>query len=511
MSDMQGDVTEEVITDGQRVAKNAGILMVSQMVTWGLTLLLTVFLNRYLGPENVGKLDTVRAIWSIVAIFIAFGMNTYMTREIARDAGKTSTLFTQVIWVKLILFIFGFGGVIAYLKWFGYPPDTLKIAYILALSTFFWEINTTVFASLEGLEQMQPISIGNVIGKSLNTILSLIMLGLGYGLVTIAIVIVISSAATLIVPLRALAKQHPLRSRFNLKESTKMLKAGLPFLGVGLAIVVYLQVDVIIISLFVNEKTVGWYTSADRLFSTPLFVPTVFMTAVYPALARMFTTNPKAMPHLIRKSFHLLLILGVPIGFGIIIMAYPLVILLYGEAFAPSGIVLSILGFVLIFSYQNILLGQFLIATERQNKWTTVMIVSTIATVFLDLYLIPYTARTFGNGAIGGAFAFVITETSMLIIGLRMLPKNSLDKHTLSLAGRTLIAGIGMGIATWWARPLFILIPISIGAVSYILFLLLLNVITREDIVLLQNATGGLTRRFRRSTASVETVSELYK
>jgi O-antigen/teichoic acid export membrane protein len=507
---MQDELPDEPITtDGQRVAKNAGILMISQLATWGLTLLLTIFLNRFLGPEGVGKLNTVNALWAIVTIFVTFGMNTYMTREIARDNNKIPTLFAQTIWARVFLFFLSFWGVVFYLHWFAYPPDTIQIAYILAANAFIWELNSAIFASLEGLEQMRSISVGNVIGKAFNTILSLILLFMGYGIVTISIVIVLSGLATLIVPLRTLGKQYSLRPTLDLKGSWHMLKAGLPFLGVALSIVVYLQVDVIIISLLVNEETVGWYSSADQLFATLLFVPTVFMTAVYPALARMFTNDPNAMPRLLRKSFHMLLILGVPIGFGIIIVAQPLVILLFGPEFAPSGAVLMILGVVLIFTYQNILLGQFLIATERQNKWTRVMIIATIATIFLDIFLIPFSARAFGNGAIGGAIAFVITETFQFLVGVRMLPAGSLDRHTLSLAGRTIIAGIGMLIITWWARSLFIILPIAIGAVSYALLLLLLKIITREDITLLQNATENFSRRFRRPTLATKTVSEV--
>ena len=54
------------------IAKNATILMASQLVTWALTFALTIFLPRYLGAVNAGKLTIANSIWAIVAIIATF-------------------------------------------------------------------------------------------------------------------------------------------------------------------------------------------------------------------------------------------------------------------------------------------------------------------------------------------------------------------------------------------------------------------------------------------------------
>jgi O-antigen/teichoic acid export membrane protein len=267
-----------------------------------------------------------------------------------------------------------------------------------------------------------------------------------------------------------------------------MIQASLPYFLSGVFLVVYMQVDIVIISLFVSERAVGWYGTADQLFGTFLFIPTVFMAAVFPALSRLYASASDNLPHLMRKSFDLLLLLGVPIGLGVLVIADPLVVLLFGPDFAPSGPILAIMGIVIILTYQNMLVGQFLISTDRQNAWTIVMAVATVATIPLDVLLIPWCQATFGNGAIGGALSFVITELGMIVAGLVLLPPGSLDRSNVWSAARVLIAGGVMAAGVWWWRQSFIAVPIAVGAVIYVALVLLLRIIPREDMELMRGA-----------------------
>ena len=448
---------------GKTIAKNAGFLMVSQLTTWMLTLVLMLFLPRYLGPEAIGKLHFAGSLWAIVTIAIIFGMDRLLTKEIARHPDQTAHLFGTSVVARGFLYIFGFGAVALYLRVFDYPIETVQVTYILGLTQFVWLIIGTCQAALQGLEQMRDMSMANIVGKAVNTVLSIGLLLQGYGVLAIAAVTVVAAVVTLFIQVRSLGQYHPIRLNFDLRAVVHMLRAGSPYLLTRLSLVVYQQVDIIIISLLVNEVTIGWYGAADQLFGTFLFIPTVFMTAVFPALSRMYATGSEALPKLMSKSFDILLVLSVPIGLGLLVIANPLVVLLFGAEFAESGPVLAVLGIVLILTYQNILLGQFLVSTDRQNYWTVVMIGATIATIPLDLILIPWCAENLDNGAVGGALVFVITELAMTIAGIGLLPKGSLGWSNFWLGIRVFIAGLGMAAVAWWLRDYFIAIPIAAG------------------------------------------------
>lgn len=494
---------------GKTIAKNASVLMGSQLTTWVLTLLLTFFLTRYLGPEGIGTYRLALSIWAIMAILNGFGMDKLMTKEIARDRSQTAVLWGNSMVLRTMLYVISFGIVFAYVTVVNniattpkYSDEAILVIGIIGLAYLFVQYGTASRAALEGLERMSAISLGDIASKALTTLVTLVLIVTKQGILPISAVIIAGSLVSWLIQYRALRKLEPVRLQFDPKVAFRMLKDGSPYLLVYGIQIIYVQVDIIVISLLVDETTIGWYGAADTLFATLLFVPTVFMTAVFPALSRLHAQEDGNMSQIMGRSFDLLLLLSVPIGLGVFAIAQPLVVLLFGEQFVNSGAVLMVYGLVLILTYQNILIGTFLIAADRQNSWSLVMGLATLATIPLDLILIPLMVERFGNGAIGGALAFVITEAAMVIVGLRLLPQGALTKDNLWRGLRIVFAGLIMLAAIWQIRFLPLPIPILAGILTYSILILLLQVVPKGDITIIKSVVGQKVSRFSRKEQS---------
>jgi O-antigen/teichoic acid export membrane protein len=494
-----------VSSTGRTIAKNATVLMASQLVTWGLTLALTVVVPRYLGAENVGKLNFATSICAIVAVFVTFGMDTLLTKEVARLPESAPRLFANTVILRAGLQILGYLALALYL-WLlrdRYPPQTVYVVCIVAITSLIWQFNSAGQAVLAGLERMEFNSIANVAGKAANTVVCLAALLAGASVYLVAAIAAASSLVTLGVELAALKRlTGSLRLRLERSEAVRMLRASFPYFMSGVFLVIYMQVDIVIISLLVNERTVGWYGTADQLFGTFLFIPTVFISAVFPALSRMYATAVHSLSKLMSKSWDLLMLLAIPIGLGLVVVANPLVVLLFGPDFAGSGPILALMGIVLILTYQNILLGQFLVATDRQNPWTVVMAVTTLITVPLDFLFVPWCQRQFGNGGLGGGLSFIVTELAMNVAGVWLLPRGSLGRSNIRTAALGLAAGLVMVAAAWPLRNYFLGLPIIAGAAVYIGLIILLRVVPAEDWQLVGSLARGAVQRVRTRRAA---------
>jgi len=495
----------------QTIAKNVLVLMGTQAITWGLTLLLTIFLPRYLGAAAIGKFHFANSLWAIVAIVATFGMNTLLTKEVAREPGRLPGLVANSLVLRTILFVLGSAGVTGFLLFFDYPPETRQVVYLFGLAYFIWQLTGASQAALGGLERMEYSSLGNVTGKVVNTALGITLLLMGQGVLVIAAVSVMGALANTAVQyfflarLRHTSNYRPASSgdRLHLKAMGHLLRAGFPYLLSSIFLVIYMQFDIVIISLLLDDQSVGWYGAADQLFGTLLFVPTVMMTAVFPALSRMYTTAPDSLRQVTRKSFDLLIVLAIPIGLGILVVANPVVVLLFGEEFAPSGPILALMGIVLILTYLNVLTGRFLISMDRQNQWTVVIAVAAAATLPLDLLLVPWCHQTFGNGGIGGAISFIITETGMLAAGLALLPRGTLGRENVRLALRALAAGLVMAAGAWWFQDQPLVIPISLGIFLYGLLAWALHLVPGQDVALVKSLAHGAVTRARARVRAV--------
>lgn len=487
--------------DGTRVIRNASVLMATQLITWTLSLLLVVFVPRYLGADAVGQFAIAGSIWAIMGLLVGFGMDTLLTKEIARHPERTPQLVGSALTLRVFLFLISCAIVAAYVHIMAFPPSTVTIIWIIGFSIFITQLGLACLAALQGLEAMHYSSLAGIVSKFISTGLAITVVLLGFSIYMVGLADVTAGLVGTTLLFFFLRRFYKPQFSLHIGQALAMCKSSFPYLMSGLGLILYGRVDVLIISSLINTRETGWYGAASQLFNTLLFIPVVFTTAVFPVLTRTYANAPDALPKILGKTFDLMLLVSVPIGLGILVVAQQAVVLLLGADFVQSGPILGLMGIVLIFTYQNILIGQFLISTDRQNSWTIIMILAAAITVPLDLILVPWCQYQFGNGAIAGALSFIVTELGMVLIGIWLLPKGSLSWSNVGMAARIFSAGLVMAAAAWLVRDMFIAIPVAVGAITYVAMIALLRVVPSEDLALFKEMAQGIVRKLRRREA----------
>jgi O-antigen/teichoic acid export membrane protein len=249
----------------------------------------------------------------------------------------------------------------------------------------------------------------------------------------------------------------------------------------GAALVLYQQIDIVVISWAADSEDVGWYATADVLFGSLLFPATVVTTTIFPSLGRLHLQDPAGLTDLAQRTFSALIIVAVPIGVGTALVAPTFAPLLYGEDFRETGTVLAIFGPVIILTYSTILFGALAQATDRVRLWFWVLLISALMTVPLDIVLVPWARDHFGNGAIGGAIAFVITETVQFAIGLWTVARFLVRRNVIWRVLRILAAGGVMFLVGWQLRDVLLPVLVLLCATVYGLLVLLFRVLTDNE------------------------------
>jgi O-antigen/teichoic acid export membrane protein len=492
-------------TTSARVLKNSSLLLVSQVITWALTLLLSIFLPRYLGPEGVGVLALATSVWLLAAVFISFGMDTLLTREIAHDPASLNRVLGTSLWLRVLFYLISCVPVTIVASLMEMSFEAKIIVHIIGLSILFNSLAGAVQAALQGLEIMAYISISNVVSKAVTTTLGITALAAGLGLSAIAVVYVIASIVWFAAQLYFLRRhRRTLALPFHRPAAPAILRDSRPFIAGSLIMVGYGQANFLIIGTMLSINEVGWYGAASQLFGTLLFIPVALTTALLPNLMRAFKEQSAELLPLLQKSMVLILLCGVPIGLGLISIAAPFVHLLYGDAFAVTGQVLQVQGVALIFMYLNILFGQFFTSINRPNTWTGIIAASILLMVALTVMLVPWSHVTFGNGAVGGALSLLASEAVMTAVGLVLLRRQLFTVVVLRASLKILAAGIVMAIIAWSLHELFLAIPILAGAAVYITLVLLLRVLPPDDYQLLMQFGAGAWARISRRVSGAK-------
>jgi len=475
---------------GARLARNASAMMAAQLLTWAMAFLVAIFQPRILGPLAIGQLSIALSIWMIAGVLITFGMDTHLTKAIAREPHRTGVLVGTSLIVRIGLWV------ISCLVVFGYDllagsadPTQIALIWIIGLMTLFATLSGGLIAALNGLEQVHYVSLVTVVSKLALTVLSLSLLFAGFDVIWIGWANVLAALVALLGDAFFLFRQHRPRWSFDLAAARSMLLDSKQYLVTALTLMVYQQIDRLFIALFASTEAVGWYGTAVNLFGTLMFFPVAIGTVIFPTFTRRFAAGQDYLSQAARPIFNIMVVLSMPIGLGLLALAEPITLLLYGDAFRPTGAVLAVLGLVLICTYLNTVLSQLLIAAERTAILNTIMIVATVATLPLDFFLVPWTDRAFGNGALGGALAYTITELGILIAAIKALPKGTFGAQNWRTGLLSGLAGLGMAGSIWWLRtsPFFFL-AVPLGAVVYIGLALVLRALPNNDMALVKEA-----------------------
>ena len=172
--------------------------------------------------------------------------------------------------------------------------------------------------------------------------------------------------------------------RTNARRLASMVRESVAYWAFGVFFVLYLWIDMTMLSLMTSPEVVGWYAVPTRLFQTAMFVAVVVGTAWLPRLVRAFQESPMRLRTEARAPLELVLLLGLPISAAIAAGADPVVNALYGPAYAGAVPVLVILGLCVPLMYASFILNQILIASKRQAAWTWAMVGATVVNPALE-------------------------------------------------------------------------------------------------------------------------------
>lgn len=455
--------------------------------------MLLVALPRFLGSAAIGQYRLANSVWLIAATFIALGTQTLVTLEVARRQHEGADIVAPAVLVRLLSFFVVACGVAGLVVVAGYGSTLAVLFAIMGLATLVRTVGDIAIAALQGFEDFASPSIASIFEKVTSTLVILVALVLGAGVEVVAsigLVIAIFQTALLY---RLLRRWVPIRSRTSRGEAATVARRGLPFLFGAFALVAYHETDTVVMSLLVADEQIGWYAAADRLMATSLFVPTIVMSALFPTFARLHDDDASLGRAMVERGFRSLVVLSIPIGFGLATLSTPLALLLFGEEFRQSGPVLAVMAVVLMIMFQTILIGNYAVATGHERYYFSLVFVGVLATVPLDLALVPWTDRAFDNGAIGGALAYIVTETAILVVGVRRFAPHVVNRAMVERVAKCLFAGGCMVAAIWPLRDVVLVVPVAIGALVYVGVTVVSSTLTEEE----RGAVATTIRRVR--------------
>ena len=396
--------------------------------TLGLMFLLYIALARVLGPEQYGIFSAAAALGGILAHLIQFGFPTLLTREIAANPkeGVKSTgtflLLELLNFLPVLLILFPLA------RFLGFNDNgSLLVCYLVILSELFRAFKLTLRSVLRGNYwfSVETATLG------LERCFSVLIVGTILVLTQDLIWVVSAIALVRLVDITSLffylKDKIRLQLRLNPHLIINSLRTALPFAASTLLWVLYYQVDIVMIKMFLSADEAGLYGASYRLMEIFATLPKVIFSVGFIKVVKSYTNNPKSLPKEIYKSTSLLLIFVLPLLIIAGFIQPALLSIIYGEAFLSATTSLSIL----LPTVSVVMLGevsnQVLVATGREKQVMLILFGTVIFNFASNIILIPYL------GASGAAIATLFSELILAVLSLRILIQRG-----LKIVGRNL-------------------------------------------------------------------------
>lgn len=483
-------------------------LGVAQVLTWIGGAALTVLLPRYLGDANLGKIAFGLAFTTLMGLVADLGTATFLTREVARSPQRALQLMANTLAMRVVLGGLAVALAVVVINAAPYDESTRAIVYVLCAGMAVVALSNTVIATLQGLQCIPALATFSVVTKLGYAAIAVGVLLGGAGPLEVALAWVASQAMGLLLACVALGRVRGMGLRWLAPDwdtVRRLLVGGLPFFTWQAALLVYGQVDAVLLSLLTQDAVVGWYSAAYRVVTIPMFLPTIVMTVMFPALSAT-ATDSRAFNALARRAVHAVLLPGLPMALGIMLLPDKLVALFgYPESFSHSIPLMVLLAPHIIMVGVNMVIGTVLNTRDRQKAWALAAVAAALANPVLNFPAINVSQAAFGNGAIGASVVTTLTELFMLGAGLRLLPAGVFGRETAWDVLRCVAAASVMAIALWLARDLPVPASVAVGALVYGVTCLAVGAVSLRD---LGEARQHLLRRggVRGTTPSLEPV-----
>jgi len=194
--------------------------------------------------------------------------------------------------------------------------------------------------------------------------------------------------------------------KISLERAKGLLVDSWPLLLSGMAIIIYMKIDQIMLGQMVGDQAVGIYSAAVRVSEVWYFIPMMIVASVFPVILEAKRRSEAQYYELLQQLYDLMVWLSVSVALPMTYLSTTVVTLLFGEAFTKSGTVLAIHIWAAVFVFLGVTSGQWFLAENRQVLGFQRTALGLVVNVALNFLWIPE------FGPVGAAVATVVSQAT---------------------------------------------------------------------------------------------------
>jgi O-antigen/teichoic acid export membrane protein len=391
------------------VTFSTGAQLGARFLHFGLNVVSSLALIRYLGPTTYGDYVLIVTVIALLGLVSDFGLNNVAIREIIKGPRQERRILGTVVSTRICLAILAAGAAQLILIALGASAEMQEAGAVLSCVLGIEALLAVVVTFHVRLKQ-QYEAIVRVSGELVETTMVLVLIAHHAELDQLVAAPVVGGIVAVSLALAIAGRKTVLSFLPDLGRLKPMLREAAP-VGITLILAtVYLQVGRFLLIAWGTRHDVGIYGAAYQGIEYVLLASAVLINVLYPVLVRFQIEDRPRAVGVYRRGSEALVAAILPIPVVLLTLGHDVVPAVYGDRFAEATAPLAILSCGLVFMVSTVWHGFTLLSVGLQRVTLIYQAFGLTLMVVVNVILVPR------YGPVGAAIATTTTAIALAFI-----------------------------------------------------------------------------------------------
>ena len=388
----------------RKIVNNISWLLGDKVLDIAMRLTGGVLVARYLGVELFGYLQFSLAILALLVPVVTLGFRNMVVKYIALNPSHKGEVLGSAFVMQLVSSLLTSAGLLLFVYFFGNDEGKTNLAIsILTITLIFHCFDPIIYwnqSQLSAQYTVWSVRISSTIGLCVK----LLFVYFSVDFIIFIWAWVIESIVTSALLVHFYSKKESFSDWKYDRETAKMLlKDSWPLMFSGIAAIIYIKIDIVMLGTMLEKTEVGLYFAAVRISELFYFLPSVLSATVLPAIIRSSQKGGSEITQRIQALSDALTLYSIISVAFLFFFAHLLIHILFGPEYSEAAVILRIHAFALFFISAGASVNKMLIAENRTVFILVSTCLGTVINILMNLYLIPRYA------GVGAAVATVVS------------------------------------------------------------------------------------------------------
>jgi len=388
-----------------KILTNISWLMFDKGLRLGVGLFVGAWAARYLGPAQYGSLNFAVAFVSMFGPIASLGLNGIVVRDMVRNPGDAEKTIQAAFFLHFCGSVLASIVAVLLIGALRAGDDiVVEIVYILAFSSIFrctdvikyWyesQVRSRIVVWIESCVFLLGAAIKVFLILSQAELLSFVWIFLFESLL-VSVVLVFSYLYS---------ERRMLFGWLSVERLISLLKDSFPLMLSGIAIIIYMRIDQIMLGSMLTDKEVGIYSAALRISEVWYILPMVITSSLFPGIVLLKEKDSKLYMNRVQSLLWVMCLLSVTAVVFVTCFGSYIINIIFGVEYTESAAILKIHILGGVFVAIGVVGNSWYMAENLQKMILSRTVVGSTINVVLNFILIPK------YGGIGSAAATVVS------------------------------------------------------------------------------------------------------